>query len=192
MDKIWHRGVIKYLQKEGVAPKDIHAGVAATLGDDAPALSAVQKWAAELKRGGESLDDPRSGRPATATTQENNDRVHHMVTDDRRLTVNQTANAVGISRERVENIQHNELDMSKVSTRWVSRLVCRPQGRLCRKIKHIWSISIIVSIGHHYPSLSKISSSFRTTHRRGSFKPLLLVFKALKLWHDKHNKDQFF
>ena len=89
MDKIWHRGVIKYLQIKGLTPKDIHTDMAATLRDDAPALSTVQKWTAEFK----SLeDDPRSGRPATATTQENIDRVvHHMVMDDRRLTVNQIA-----------------------------------------------------------------------------------------------------
>ena len=117
MDKIWHRGVIKYLQKKGLTPKDIHADMAATLGDDASALSTVQKWATEFKRGRESLeDDPRSGRPATATTQENIDHVHHMVMDDRRLTVNQTANAVGISCEQTENIWHYELGMSKVST----------------------------------------------------------------------------
>uniref|UniRef100_A0A3Q0T381 Mos1 transposase HTH domain-containing protein n=1 Tax=Amphilophus citrinellus TaxID=61819 RepID=A0A3Q0T381_AMPCI len=110
------------------APKDIHADMVATLGDDAPALSTVQKWAAEFKRGRESLeDDPRSGRPVTATTRENIDRVHHMVMDDSRLTVNQIANAVGISRERVENILHNELGMSKISARWVPRLLTPDQ-----------------------------------------------------------------
>ena len=121
MDRIWHRGVIRYLQKKGLAPpKDIHADMVATLGDDAPALSTVQKWAAEFKRGSESLeDDPRSGRPAKATTQENINRVHHMVMDDWRLTVNQIANAEGISQERVINILHNELGMSKVSAWWV-------------------------------------------------------------------------
>ena len=37
-----------------------------TMGDDAPALSPVKKWAAEFKR--KSLeDDPRSGCPSTAT-----------------------------------------------------------------------------------------------------------------------------
>ena len=88
----------------------------------------MKKWAAEFKRGRESLeDDPRSGRPASATTQENINRVHHMVMDDRRLTVNQIADAVAISRERVENILHQELDMSKVSAGWVPRLLTPAQ-----------------------------------------------------------------
>ena len=77
MDKLWHHGIIKYLQKEGLAPKKIHANMVATLGDDTPALSTV-------KKGRESLeDDPRSGRSASATTQENINHVHHMVINDR-------------------------------------------------------------------------------------------------------------
>ena len=55
-----------------------------TLGDDAPALSTVKKWAAEFKRGRESPDDdPRSGHPSTATTQENIDHIDQMVMNDR-------------------------------------------------------------------------------------------------------------
>ena len=74
MDKIWHCGVIRYLQKKELMTKDIHTDVISTLWDDAPALSTVKKWAAEFKRGRESLEDnPRSGRPFTATTQENID-----------------------------------------------------------------------------------------------------------------------
>ena len=43
-----------------------------TLGGDALGLSTVQKWAAEFKKRQKSLeDDPRSGLPATATTQRN-------------------------------------------------------------------------------------------------------------------------
>uniref|UniRef100_A0A3Q0QTS4 Histone-lysine N-methyltransferase SETMAR n=1 Tax=Amphilophus citrinellus TaxID=61819 RepID=A0A3Q0QTS4_AMPCI len=116
--------------KTGLAPKDIHADMVVTLEVDAPALSTLQKWAAKFKRGRESLkDDPRSGHPATATTQENIDRVHHMVTDDRHLTVNKIANAVGISHEQVENILHNKLGLSKVCTLWVPRLLTSDQKR---------------------------------------------------------------
>ena len=54
-----------------LAPKHIPANMVATLGDDVQASSTVQKWAGEFKRGRESLeDDPRSERPATATTLE--------------------------------------------------------------------------------------------------------------------------
>ena len=83
MDKIWHRGVIRYLQKKGLTTKKIRTDMVSTLGNDALALSTVKKWAAEFKRGRESLeDDPRSGRPSTATTQENVDRIHQMVMND--------------------------------------------------------------------------------------------------------------
>lgn len=97
------------------AEKDIDTDMVDTLGDEAPALSTVQKWETEFKRGRESFeDDPRSGCPTTATTQEN---IDHMVMDDRHLTVNQMANTVAISLEQVENILHRELGMSKVSAR---------------------------------------------------------------------------
>ena len=133
MDKIWHCGIIKYLQKKELAPKDIHADMFATLGDDFPALSIVKKWATEFKRGRESLeDDTRSGHPASATTKENIGRVHHMVMDDRHLTINQIAQ-VAICRKRVENIFQKELDMSKVSALWLPRLLTSDQ-------KHTWLV----------------------------------------------------
>ena len=86
--------------EKGLGPKEIHVDMVATLGNDAPALSTVKKWAGEFKRGRESLeDDPRSGHPSTATTQENIDCIHKMVMDDRYLTVNHIANVISISRE---------------------------------------------------------------------------------------------
>ena len=57
MDKIWHRDVIRYLQKKGLTTKEIHPDMVSILGDDALALSTVKKWAAEFKRGRESLED---------------------------------------------------------------------------------------------------------------------------------------
>ena len=79
--------------------------------------------------GKESLEDvDKCGRPSTATTDENIAHVHRVVMDDRCLTVNQIANTVDISREK---ILHNELGMSKVSSRWVPRL-STPDQRLTR------------------------------------------------------------
>ena len=134
MDKIWHHGVIRYLQKKGLTTKEIYADMVSTLGDDAPALSSVKKWAAEFKRGRESLeDDPKLGRPSTATTPKNIDHIHQMVMNDRRLTISHLASVISISRERVENILHNELGMSKVLARWVPRLLT-PDQKLTRLV----------------------------------------------------------
>lgn len=70
MGKTFHRAVIKYLQEKELVLRESHADMVSTLGDDAVALSTMQKWTAEIKRGRQSLeDDPRPGRPATTTTQ---------------------------------------------------------------------------------------------------------------------------
>ena len=47
--------------------------------------------------------------------------------DDRRLTFNQIADAVAISREQVKDILHQELGMSKVFAQWVPRLLTPAQ-----------------------------------------------------------------
>ncbi|XP_029639447.1 uncharacterized protein LOC115214391 [Octopus sinensis] len=68
-------------------------------------------------------DDPRSGRPATATI----DCVHPIVMDDERLTINQIANAISICRKNFENILHKELGLTKISVQWVSCLLTSDQ-----------------------------------------------------------------
>ena len=50
-----------------------------------------------------------------------------MVMDDRRLIINQIADVVAISRERVENILHKELGIPKVSAMWVPHLLTPDQ-----------------------------------------------------------------
>ena len=99
MDKICHRGVIKFLHKKGLAAKDTHADMVAILGDTASLHAAVKRWAAHFQMGKESFEaDDRCGRPTTATTEENFAHLHRVVMGDRHLTVNQIANTVDIFR----------------------------------------------------------------------------------------------
>jgi histone-lysine N-methyltransferase SETMAR len=97
MDKIEYHAVIKFFVKEGVMSKEIHSKFIKVYGESSPSFSTIKKWAAEFKRGRTSLeDDPRGGRPKTATTPKIIEQVHNMVLDDRRMEVREIAETIGI------------------------------------------------------------------------------------------------
>lgn len=129
MDNIFHRSVIKYLEKTGLGPKDIHAVFVIILGYQAPSLSTVQNMTAEFKRRKSFENDPKSRRSLTVITKEIIDRVHHMVMYNRRLTISQINNFITITHERFSDILHNELGLTKVSAWWVPRLLVPNQKR---------------------------------------------------------------
>jgi transposase len=77
------------------------------LGDSSPSFLTIKKWAAEFKRGRTSLeDDPREGRPKSATPPEIIEQVHNMVLGDRRMKVHEIAETIGISKKCVGYILH--------------------------------------------------------------------------------------
>jgi len=134
MDKIEYCAVIKFFVKEGLTPNKIHSKFTKVYGDSSPSFSTIKKWAAEFKRGCTSLeDDPREGRPKSATPPEIIEQVHDMVLDDRRMKVHETAEPVGISKGCVGYILHEELDMKKLCARWVLRLLTADQK--CTRMK---------------------------------------------------------
>jgi len=82
MDKIEYREIIKFFAKEGSKPNEIHSKFIKVYGDSSPSFSTIKKWAAEFKCGRTSHeDDPRDGRPKSATTPEIIKQVHGMVFD---------------------------------------------------------------------------------------------------------------
>jgi len=124
MDKIEYRAVTKFFVKEGLTPNEINLKFIKVYGDSSPSFSTIKKWAAEFKPGRTSLeDDPCEGRPKSATTPEIIEQVHDVVLDNRRMKVHEIAETIGISKERVGYILHEELDMKKHCARWVPRLL---------------------------------------------------------------------
>ena len=73
-------------------------------------------------------DDERSGRLKEATTDENVEIVHSLVMCERRNLRN-IASEVGICFGAVQSILAYILGMSKVSARWVPRLLTEDQKR---------------------------------------------------------------
>jgi len=77
---------------------------------------------AQFKRGDFSTyDAPRLGRPKTVTTPEIIVQIHELILEDSRITPKSIAEQLGISRERVGPIIHEDLDTRKLSTKWVPK-----------------------------------------------------------------------
>src|SRR5436190_21585100 len=173
MDKIEYRAVIKYLFLKGNMPTQIKDELDSVYGDSAPSFTTVKFWAAEFKRDRKSLGDvERSGRPKTASTDENIAKVHKIVLDDRQIKVREIAEVMNMSNERVCHILNQHLDMRKLSARWVPRLLTLDQKRVRMKVSRallvqfrrtkseFWRRLITVDETwiHHYTPETKIQS----------------------------------
>ena len=110
MDEVGQLAVIEYLSLKGFMPRQVYEDMVSTLGDTAPSYATVKKWAAEFMQDGDLLEeDPRSGRPATVTTEEMVDKVLDVTMADRMVATCHIANKLDTSRERLQAIIHNEL-----------------------------------------------------------------------------------
>jgi len=85
---------------------------------------------AQFKRGDFSTcDAPRPGRPKTVTTPETIDQIHELILEDRRISAKSIAEQLAISRERVGSIINEDLDMRKLSAKWVPKCLNADQKR---------------------------------------------------------------
>ena len=108
----------------------MHAILIKTLGEHAPSYATVKNWVAQFKRGDFSTcDAPRPGRPKTVTTKEIINQIHELILEDRRISAKSIAEQLVISRERFGSIIHEDLDMQKVSAKWVPKCLNADQKR---------------------------------------------------------------
>ena len=105
------------------------------------AIDAVKNWVVYFKRGDFSTcDAPRPGRPKTVTTPEIIDQIHEIILKDNRISANSIAEQLGISRERFGSIIHEDLDMRKLSAKWVPKCLNMDQKRQrCQSSEQIWN-----------------------------------------------------
>lgn len=124
MEKQELRVVIKFFYLKGLTSTAIHAEMCSVLGAAALSLQTVDKWRKEFQRGKDSCEDaPRSGRPSDIVTLDLVTSVEKAVMDDRFVTQRCLAQLFGVSKGSIQTIIHEELQMRKVCTRWVPRLL---------------------------------------------------------------------
>jgi len=84
-------------------------------------------------------DDELSGRPSTSTTLENIAKVCEAILADRRQTIHDVCEIVGLSYGTVQRILADSLNMRCISARFVPRLLSDDQKALgvsvCRELK---------------------------------------------------------
>ena len=97
-------------------------------GVDCMSRARVFEWHERFSEGRESVkDDDRPGRPHTAVTDENTEKVQDVIRKDRRLGVRAVAEEVNLDRESVRRILTEELNMRKVCAKMVPKLLSDEQ-----------------------------------------------------------------
>ena len=123
-NKTRYRAVIEFLTLENVPLQQMHNRMTVVYGECAPSYATVKHWTAEFRQGRNSLEDePRSGRPPEAVCEENCRAVENTVLQNRRVSVQLIADAVGISTGSVKTILREHLLMRKVCACWVPRML---------------------------------------------------------------------
>ena len=115
---------------QGNTLKEIHAILTETLGEHAPSYATVKSWVVQVKRGDFSTcDAPCPGRSTTVNSPDNIDQIYELIFEDCRISAKSLAEQLGISRERVGSIIHENLDMRKLAAKWTQKCLNMDQKR---------------------------------------------------------------
>lgn len=118
------RAVIRFLLAEDVKTSDILSRMQKQYGDSCMSKANVYRWAQTFKEGRKTLtDEPRSGRPSEAKTPELIKMAENMILSDRRVLVDDIAKELEISHGSAWSIVRDDLAYSKVSCRWVPKML---------------------------------------------------------------------
>jgi len=96
-------------------------------GDTALKKSAVYDWFSRFKNGQETEDDQRRGRPSTSRTAEMVEKVQQLIQFDRRMTIVELEQEVGISHGSIHAILSDDLKTRRVSAKFVPRQLTTDQ-----------------------------------------------------------------
>lgn len=97
-------------------------------GDKSMSDTQIKEWFRRFKSGRTSVEsDPHPGRPVTAKTPENVERIRVLINQNRRLTVREIEEDLGIPKTIVSEILSQDLGMSRVFAKFIPRLLTEDQ-----------------------------------------------------------------
>ena len=96
---------LNFLLKTSFPAADNHHRLQLVYGDVCTGASSVRWWVKHFKEGNTSIqDNPRSGRPRTASTEPNKKRVGEIIKEDRRVTLDAITTKLGIGHNTVQEM----------------------------------------------------------------------------------------
>jgi len=114
----WYR--IKFCQKLGDSQVETIWKIQRVFSNSAMGITQIQEWYNQFKGGRTSVEsDAYSGRPSTSRNDKLIDQVWTFVVQDRRVTVRELAEEVGISTDSVHSILTDDLAMQIVSVKFM-------------------------------------------------------------------------
>ncbi|KYN10054.1 hypothetical protein ALC57_17743, partial [Trachymyrmex cornetzi] len=123
------RGVIKkvcinFCVKNGIKCSKTLEMLTVAYGESTLSKKNVYKWYKLFQEGRENVnDEPRSGRPSTSKTDENVQEVKEIVLKNRRITIREIADDLNISFGSCQSILTDVLGMTRVSAKFVPKLL---------------------------------------------------------------------
>ena len=114
---------IKFLVKLKKSATETFQLLTEACGEDCMSRARMFEWHKRFSEGRESLKDDRPGRPRTAVTDDNIEKVRDVIRKDRRLGVRAVDEEVNLDRESVRRILREELDMRKFCAKMVPKVL---------------------------------------------------------------------
>ncbi|GFT52137.1 HTH_48 domain-containing protein [Nephila pilipes] len=127
-ERIEKRYCIKFCQKLRDSQSQTIRKIQQVFGEDAMGITQIKEWFNRFKDGRTSTE--RCDRPQTARSAANIERVRNLVMADRRLTVREIEEEVGVNKDSAHVILREDLNMNRVAAKFVPKLLSPEQKDL--------------------------------------------------------------
>ena len=122
------RVCVKFCFKLGKTATETWKMLQQAFGDECMSRTQCFEWYSHFKTGRTSIDeDPRIGRPSTSTDDVHIDAVRDLILQNRRLTIREIAEDIGISFGSSQAILTEKLNMHRVASKFVPRVLTEDQ-----------------------------------------------------------------